>query len=93
MFAVSPEMEGKNMLQVTGGENEFVVSDMLTIIKEKDEGFYRYTWPKPNHRGFFSKIAFVKLFKPIGWAIGTGEYLDDVEKDIQVECLKWLKKS
>ena len=83
-------MEGTNMLQVRGGEGEFVVSDMLAVIREDGEGFYKYTWPKPNQQGFFPRIAFVKLFKPIGWVIGSGEYLDYVEKDIQEECLKWI---
>jgi len=90
LFAVRPEMEGKNMMQVRGGKGELVVPDMLAVIKEKGEGFYRYTWPKPNHQGYFPKIAFVKLFKPIGWVIGTGEYIDDVEKDVQEECIKWI---
>ncbi len=90
LFEIRPELEGTNMLQVRGGEGEFVVSDMLAVIREDGEGFYKYTWPKPNQQGFFSRIAFVKLFKPIGWVIGSGEYLDYVEKDIQEECLKWI---
>jgi len=90
LFPVRPDMEGKNMLKVRGGKGEFVVSDMLAVIREKGEGFYSYSWSKPNKQGYFPKIAFVKLFEPIGWVIGTGEYLDDVEKDIQEECLKWI---
>ncbi len=90
LFEIRPEMEGTNMLQVRGGEGEFVVSDMLAVIREDGEGFYKYTWPKPNQQGSFPRVAFVKLFKPIGWVIGSGEYLDYVEKDIQEECLKWI---
>ena len=30
------------------------------------------------------------MFEPLGWVIGTGEYLDDVEKEIQKECLDWI---
>ena len=90
LFADKPEMEGKNMLNVKGGKGELVVSDMLNLVKEKGEGFYSYTWSKPDSEGYFPKIAFVKIFEPIGWVFGTGEYLDDVEKDIQEECLKWI---
>jgi PAS domain S-box-containing protein len=90
LFAAKPEMEGKNMLRVKGGKGEFVVSDMLGIIQKKGEGFYKYTWPKPGSEGYFPKIAFVKLFEPIGWVIGTGEYINDVEKDIQEECINWI---
>ncbi len=90
LFEIRPETEGTNMLKVRGGEGEFVVSDMLSVIGEDGEGFYKYTWPKPNQQGFFPRVAFVKLFKPIGWVIGSGEYLDYVEKNIQEECLKWI---
>ncbi len=90
LFEIRPEMEGTNMLQVRGGKGEFVVSDMLSVIREDGEGFYKYTWPKPNQQGFFPRVAFVKLFKPIGWVIGSGEYLDYVEKNIQEESLKWI---
>lgn len=90
LFAAKPEMEGKNMMKVTGGAGELVVPEMIAIIKEKEEGFYTYTWSKPEQAGYFSKMAFVKLYKPIGWVIGTGEYVDDVEKDIQKECIKWI---
>ena len=92
LFAVRPDLEGTNMLNVRGGQGEFVVSDMLNIIRNKGEGFYNYTWPKPNRDGYYPKIAFVKLFEPIGWAIGTGEYFGDVEKDIQKECIKWISQ-
>jgi PAS domain S-box-containing protein len=90
LFEIRPEMEGTNLLRVRGGEGEFVVSDMLAVIREDGEGFYKYTWPKPNQQGFFPRIAFVKLFEPIGWVIGSGEYLDYVEQTIQEECLKWI---
>jgi PAS domain S-box-containing protein len=92
LFEIRPEMDGNNMLDVRGGNGEFVVRDMLAVVKRDGEGFYKYTWPKPNQQGFFPKIAFVKLFKPVGWVIGSGEYLDYVEKNIQEECLKWISK-
>ena len=90
MFPVRPEMEGRNMLNVRGGKGEFVVADMLEVVGTKGEGFYRYTWTKPGREGYFPKVAFVKRVDAVGWVIGTGEYLDDVEKDIQEECLKWI---
>lgn len=90
LFAARPEMEGRNMLQVRGGEGEYVVADMLALTRKQGEGFYTYLWSKPGRSGFFPKIAFVERFEPIDWVIGTGEYIDDVERDIQQECLTWI---
>ncbi|MCK4784787.1 MAG: cache domain-containing protein, partial [Desulfobacteraceae bacterium] len=92
LFADRPEMEGKDMLPVQGAKGEYVVRDMLDIIKRDGQGFYEYTWTKPNKEGYFPKIAFVKLFEPFGWAIGTGEYLDDVGNDIQNEVVEFIEQ-
>jgi PAS domain S-box-containing protein len=92
LFADRPEMEGKDMLPIQGAQDEYVVRDMLDIVKSQKEGFYQYTWTKPNKEGHFSKIAFVKMFEPFGWVLGTGEYLDDVEGDIQEEVIEFIEK-
>ncbi len=93
LFADRPEMEGKDMLPVRGGRGEFVVRDMIAIVKESVEGFYEYSWSKPGKEGNqHRKIAFVKLFEPYNWLIGTGEYFEDVEEDIQRETIAFLEQ-
>ncbi len=88
LLADRPELEGQNMLVTQGANGEFVVQDMMGLIHEKGEGFYEYTWTKPKEQNnFFAKIAYVKLFAPYDWVIGTGEYVDDVTADIQQEVL------
>ena len=89
LFADRPEMEGKNMLEVRGARGEFVVRDMIAILKAEGQGFYSYTWSKPGETNpEHMKIAYVKYFEPYGWGIGTGEYVEDVEKEIQEEVLE-----
>ena len=93
LFADRPEVEGRNMLAIQDKEGKFVIQDMIGIAKEKGEGFYEYLWTKPFHgERDYPKIAYVKLFEPCNWLIGTGEYLDDMEKDIQQEVLERIAK-
>ncbi len=88
LFADRPEMEGLNLIDIQDTQGKFVIRDMIAIIRESGEGYYRYTWTKPNKSGKgFPKIAFIKHFEPFDWLIGTGEYLDDVVNDIQQEVL------
>jgi len=88
LFADRPEMEGRNLIDMQDTRGKFVIRDMIAITRESGEGFYRYTWTKPNQTGKdFPKIAFIKHFEPFDWLIGTGEYLDDVVNDIQQEVL------
>ena len=88
LFADRPELEGLNLIDMQDTQGKFVIRDMIEIINESGEGFYRYTWSKPNGAGKdFPKVAFIKHFEPFDWLIGTGEYLDDVVNDIQQEVL------
>lgn len=91
LFADRPELEGKDLSDMTDTQGRYVIRDMIGIAKTSGEGFYDYTWTKPNRGGKdFPKIAFIKKFEPFDWFIGTGEYLDDVEKDIQSEVIGHL---
>jgi len=93
LFADRPEIEGRNMLAIQDKEGKFVIRDMISIAREKGEGFYQYLWTKPFHgERIFPKIAYVKHFEPFNWLIGTGEYVDDMEKDIQHEVLERIAK-
>lgn len=92
LFADRPEVEGQNLLSVQDTQGQYVIRDMIAIARQDGEGFYQYTWTKPGQEGRdFRKIAFVKYVAPFDWLIGTGEYLDDVEADIQRELLDYLR--
>jgi two-component system, cell cycle sensor histidine kinase and response regulator CckA len=91
LYADRPEWEGQNMLAVRGGRGEYVVKEMLDLVAREGAGFYEYTWNKPGTTGnSHRKIAYVRLFAPLGWVIGTGEYLADVHAEIQEELLDYL---
>jgi len=58
---------------------------MVDVCLEHGEGYVAYTWPKPrvggvSPAGIFPKESYVVLFKPWGWIIGTGQYMDDLEQ-------------
>jgi signal transduction histidine kinase len=59
LFADKPELEGQNLIEMRDTKGKYVIKDMIALIKEKGEGFYSYTWTKPNVKGRnFPKIAF-----------------------------------
>jgi len=88
LFADRPEMEGLNLIDLQDSQGKFVIRDMIDIVRNSGEGFYRYTWTKPKSIGEnFPKIAYIRHFEPFDWLIGTGGYLDDVVQDIQQEVL------
>ncbi|MFZ5569251.1 MAG: cache domain-containing protein [Thermodesulfobacteriota bacterium] len=93
LFADHPELEGQNLMTMQDAEGRHVIRDMIDIARNQGEGFYRYAWSKPEAPGRnYPKVAFIKRFEPFDWFIGTGEYLDDVERDMQQEALAWIER-
>ncbi|MCP4988068.1 MAG: methyl-accepting chemotaxis protein [Colwellia sp.] len=53
---------------------------MMEVINAKGEGRIDYQWNKKGEKEPIDKSSYIKLFEPWGWVIGTGVYLDDVDK-------------
>jgi signal transduction histidine kinase/CheY-like chemotaxis protein len=86
-------LEQKNLIDLRDTRGAYVIRDMAAIVHDRGEGYYRYTWSKPGTSGReHDKIAYIKHFAPFDWFIGTGEYLDDTEQDLQKEALEWIRR-
>ncbi len=93
LFADKPELEEKNLLEMQGSHGKNVVKDMIAIAKNDREGFYQYHWTKPGGEGnYYNKVSFIKRLDPFNFFIGTGLYVDDVEKSINKELLSTISR-
>lgn len=66
---------GQNLLEV-----------FSEICRQEGQGFVKYRWPKPSDTEqdvIVTKVSHVRLFEPWGWIVGTGVYMDDIERDSQ----------
>ncbi len=72
-----------------GGKNLF--SAMVEVCLKSGDGYVAYDWPKPTPSGatkeLFPKQSYVKLFRPWGWILGTGLYVDDIEA--RISGMRW----
>ncbi len=62
-----------------------VIKSFIRICKEKGNGYVNYTWDKPTLKTPIKdvpKLSYVKLYEPLDWIIGTGVYIDDIDKTI-----------
>lgn len=89
---ITPQFEGTNMLAFKTKKGDYYIKELINITKDNGEGFYEHTWTKPNEAGVFDKVSFVKHFEPYDWLIGTGDYIIDVERQIQQEILEQIGK-
>jgi PAS domain S-box-containing protein len=93
LSADKPETEGLNLLAVQDTHGQYVIKDMIKIVRQSGEGFYEYHWTKPDSaENDLKKISFIKRFEPYGWYIGTGLYVDDVESQIKANLLSAISR-
>lgn len=59
------------------------VIQALLKSAESGEGFQRYAWNKPSTGQVTDKLAYVVMLDNWGWMLGTGIYLEDVERATQ----------
>lgn len=76
---------GKNVLQVASPEISRLYKDLIDISVKNGMSFVEYPVEKPSTGISASKLTYGVFFKDYEWIIGTGVYLDDVEKIIESE--------
>jgi len=82
MHPIKPELEGQNVGSMKDSNGKLLFLEFVKVTRENGAGFVSYNWPKPGEQSPAPKISFVKLYKPWGWVIGSGIYIDDVKADI-----------
>jgi len=82
MHPIKPSLNGKDLSKLKDPNGVFLFNEMVKVTKAKGTGMVEYAWPKPGYETPQSKMSYVELFKPWGWIIGTGEYIDNIEKRI-----------
>ncbi len=98
LHPIMPELEGEIMdshvplFDDTFGKVANPFQEFVDVCLAKGSGYVNYTWPKPTATGVLKsqpKLSFVSLFKPWNWIIGTGIYIDDIERDskLRIEAI------
>ncbi len=76
---------GGGVVDIPGGDKN-LFSAMVEVAERGGEGYVAYDWPRPTADGASTELhpkdSYVKLFRPWGWIIGTGLYVDDVHAQI-----------
>ena len=79
MHPAKPELEGKEVGATKDPTGKALFIEMVEVTRARGEGFVDYLWPKPGSAAPVDKTSYVRLFKPWGWIVGNGVYIDDVQ--------------
>lgn len=78
MHPFQPSLVGQNLDEFRDAKQIRVFHDMNQLVQKRGAGIIHYNWPLPNGTIPVAKISYVRLYKPWGWVIGSGIYLDDI---------------
>jgi methyl-accepting chemotaxis protein len=73
----NPKVEGKNLMDVADPDGVFFVRRQLEMAPNGG-GFLSFRFPRASGGDPLPKITYSLEFKPYGWIVGAGIYLDDV---------------
>ena len=91
MHPFRPEWIGRNVVEeVRDGNGRYTLKDILAIANSTGAGFVDTSFPRPGTSEAVDKLQYVATFAPWNWVIGTGVYVDDVERQFRESLVKNL---
>lgn len=79
------DVEGTNRLELVDLKGLKIIQEFIKICKSEGEGYLNYYFNRPNETEALPKRGYIKLYEPLGWMIGTGNYIDDIDQVVQKE--------
>ncbi len=80
MHPIKPSLNNTSMKDFRDPEGKALFREMVEVCEKDGHGFVNYLWPKPGEEKPVAKLSYVQLFKEWGWIVGTGIYIDDIDK-------------
>ncbi|MGF6594490.1 methyl-accepting chemotaxis protein [Pseudomonas sp. 2835] len=81
MHPTNPKLDGQDLSAIRDPDGFALFNEMAALAKASGAGSIDYRWPKPGASEPVKKTSYVQLFKPWGWVIGSGVYIDDMQEE------------
>ena len=73
-------MEGQDKLDLKDTNGKPLIRELIGAA-QAGGGFVDYWFPRAGQQKAEPKLSYAALFSPWGWVIGTGIYIDDIERE------------
>ncbi len=83
MHPILPEQEGTNRINMTD-PNGVKITQGIIDAAESGDGFHEFSFTKADGVTVAPKMAYGQKFEAWGWIVATGNYVDDMNEEIQV---------
>lgn len=86
LHPIRPELEGKAWIfYIENTDINVYQAFRDSIVAGNGAGRVSYNFYKPGTNERIPKISWVKLYEPLGWVIGTGVYVDYIDKIVAIK--------
>lgn len=83
MHPILPEQEGNNRKSLEDQNGVMIVQEIIKVCTSAEGGGYNeFYFTKSDGVTVAPKIAYSQIFEPWGWAVSTGNYVDDMQAEM-----------
>lgn len=79
--AIKPQLQGKNLIDLKDSKGTKIIVGLLDAAQSGD-GIFSYFYQKPGSPEQIEKIGYATMISGTDWMLGTGAYIEDIEKVI-----------
>ncbi|MBU3157269.1 methyl-accepting chemotaxis protein [Clostridium estertheticum] len=83
--------EGKNRYDLKDVKGKSIIKEIIANGLKENGGYTDYWFAKKGEKVAAPKRSYSKAFKDFNWVIGTGNYVDDIDKFVGTEKAILLK--
>ncbi|MBS2210034.1 cache domain-containing protein [Carboxylicivirga mesophila] len=85
------DVEGKSRWNLQDAKGNYLIQDIIQSSINGD-GYTEYWFPRPGETEASPKRSYSAYFEPFDWVVGTGNYIDDIDKAIETERIDRLNQ-
>ncbi|MBS3850139.1 cache domain-containing protein [Devosia sp. BSSL-BM10] len=80
MHPIAPQLEGTSQLELEDPTGKRFFAEILAKTKANGTAFVDYLYTRGQEEEPVEKVTYASHFKPWGWSIATGIYVDDLKE-------------
>ncbi len=84
MHPILTDQEGDNRKQLEDKNGVMITQEVVNVCKSGNKGgFNEFYFTKADGKTVAPKVAYSQMFEPWGWAVSTGNYVDDMKVEMK----------
>lgn len=84
MHPYRADLDGTDLTEFKDPKGVALFVEFTKVCHQDGAGFVGYDWQwKDDAKRIVPKISYVRLYRPWGWIVGTGMYIEDVHEEIR----------